>query len=147
MTSLGVSGFYIGWFPALVQKIPSYALTWMFFQQIKLAFLHLVGRVGNTLENTLFGAAAVLPLLQVRDSFGDVGGDRLLHHDPGGYGEDEDRDAEPQRQGLQRHPRLPPTDRSQGGRGQSVQGGRSDPGDALTHPLRPCRLASSPWCP
>ena len=32
----GISGFYKGWFPALVQKIPSYALTWMFFQQIKL---------------------------------------------------------------------------------------------------------------
>lgn len=25
----------MGWFPALVQKIPSYALTWMFFQQLK----------------------------------------------------------------------------------------------------------------
>lgn len=33
--TLGWSGFYIGWFPALVQKIPSYALTWMFFQQLK----------------------------------------------------------------------------------------------------------------
>jgi hypothetical protein len=33
--SLGVGGFYLGWFPALVQKIPSYALTWMMFQQLK----------------------------------------------------------------------------------------------------------------
>ena len=32
----GIKGFYKGWCPALVQKIPSYALTWMFFQQIKL---------------------------------------------------------------------------------------------------------------
>jgi len=31
----GMRGFYLGWFPALVQKIPSYALTWMFFQQLK----------------------------------------------------------------------------------------------------------------
>ncbi|KAJ1402034.1 mitochondrial carrier domain-containing protein, partial [Ochromonadaceae sp. CCMP2298] len=32
----GLRGFYRGWLPALVQKIPSYALTWMFFQQLKL---------------------------------------------------------------------------------------------------------------
>jgi hypothetical protein len=32
----GFFGFYRGWLPALVQKIPSYALTWMFFQQVKL---------------------------------------------------------------------------------------------------------------
>lgn len=32
----GFLGFYRGWLPALVQKIPSYALTWMFFQQVKL---------------------------------------------------------------------------------------------------------------
>ena len=31
----GILGFYKGWFPALAQKIPSYALTWMFFQQFK----------------------------------------------------------------------------------------------------------------
>ena len=55
----GIAGFYVGWFPALVQKIPSYALTWMFFQQIKAAFLQIMHRVGNTIENTLFGAFAV----------------------------------------------------------------------------------------
>lgn len=32
----GYFGFYNGWFPALAQKIPSYALTWMLFQQLKL---------------------------------------------------------------------------------------------------------------
>lgn len=31
----GVKGFYTGWWPALAQKIPSYGLTWMFFQQLK----------------------------------------------------------------------------------------------------------------
>ena len=28
----GITGFYTGWFPSLLQKIPSYALTWMIFQ-------------------------------------------------------------------------------------------------------------------
>ena len=54
----GVIGFYVGWFPALVQKIPSYALTWMFFQQVKTFFLRVVGRAGTTLENTLLGSFA-----------------------------------------------------------------------------------------
>jgi solute carrier family 25 S-adenosylmethionine transporter 26 len=31
----GIKGFYTGWWPALAQKIPSYGLTWMFFQQLK----------------------------------------------------------------------------------------------------------------
>ena len=31
----GFAGFYTGWWPALAQKIPSYGLTWMFFQQLK----------------------------------------------------------------------------------------------------------------
>ena len=39
ITYIGIGGFYRGWFPALVQKIPSYALTWMFFQQLKLVYL------------------------------------------------------------------------------------------------------------
>ena len=54
----GIRGFYLGWLPALLQKIPSYALTWMFFQQLKQSFLLLVGRVGTTFENTLLGSAA-----------------------------------------------------------------------------------------
>jgi solute carrier family 25 S-adenosylmethionine transporter 26 len=31
----GINGFYAGWWPGLVGKIPSYALTWTFFQQLK----------------------------------------------------------------------------------------------------------------
>ena len=54
----GIKGFYLGWLPAILQKIPSYALTWMFFQQLKQSFLILVGRVGTTFENTLLGSAA-----------------------------------------------------------------------------------------
>lgn len=55
-TTEGIIGFYRGWFPALCQKIPSYALTWMFFQQIKTLFKMVNKRVGNTLENTLLGS-------------------------------------------------------------------------------------------
>lgn len=33
----GVRGLYAGWFAALAQKIPSYGLTWVFFQQLKQA--------------------------------------------------------------------------------------------------------------
>ena len=54
----GIAGFYVGWFPALVQKIPSYALTWMFFQQVKTAFFLAMQRTGTTLENTILGACA-----------------------------------------------------------------------------------------
>ena len=55
-TQEGIHGFYRGWFPALCQKIPSYALTWMFFQQIKSLFLFFMKRSGNTLENTVLGS-------------------------------------------------------------------------------------------
>ncbi len=55
---IDISGFYKGWFPALFQKIPSYALTWMFFQQLKLNFLSIMDRTGTTLENTLMGSFA-----------------------------------------------------------------------------------------
>lgn len=54
----GFMGFYRGWFPALVQKIPSYAMTWMFFQQLKMMFLRWMQRAGTTLENTLLGSVA-----------------------------------------------------------------------------------------
>ena len=54
----GIAGFFVGWFPALVQKIPSYALTWMFFQQVKTAFFLAMHRTGTTLENTILGACA-----------------------------------------------------------------------------------------
>jgi solute carrier family 25 S-adenosylmethionine transporter 26 len=54
----GLKGFYKGWFPALVQKIPSYALTWMFFQQLKASWYVFMGRAGTTVENTLIGSFA-----------------------------------------------------------------------------------------
>ena len=54
----GIMGFYMGWLPAIVQKIPSYALTWMFFQQLKAAFLLLLDRAGTTFENTMLGSFA-----------------------------------------------------------------------------------------
>jgi len=54
----GSIGFFVGWLPAMMQKIPSYALTWMFIQQLKLAFLSLYARAGTGLENTLIGGLA-----------------------------------------------------------------------------------------
>lgn len=54
----GIRGFYTGLLPALLQKIPSYALTWMLFQQLKLAFKRVNDRAGTALENTLLGSCA-----------------------------------------------------------------------------------------
>jgi hypothetical protein len=54
----GLRGFYHGWLPALVQKIPSYAMTWTFFQQLKKAFLNFFDRAGTTYENTFLGSVA-----------------------------------------------------------------------------------------
>ena len=54
----GLQGFYTGWLPSLLQKIPSYALTWMIFQQLKLMFRRYYARAGTGLENTLLGSCA-----------------------------------------------------------------------------------------
>ena len=54
----GMRGFYVGWLPAIMQKIPSYALTWMLFQQLKVAFKNVKGREGTAFENTCLGSAA-----------------------------------------------------------------------------------------
>lgn len=54
----GLRGFYAGWLPALMQKIPSYALTWMLFQQLKLVFNRVNGRAGTAFENTCLGSCA-----------------------------------------------------------------------------------------
>lgn len=54
----GIFGFYCGWFAAIVQKIPSYALTWMFFQQVKTAYAFFVARPGTTVENMILGSFA-----------------------------------------------------------------------------------------
>jgi len=54
----GVGGFYSGWFPALVQKIPSYGLTWMFFQQMKRKYSEMFRREPTSDANFGLGAAA-----------------------------------------------------------------------------------------
>ena len=54
----GISGFYRGWFSAILQKIPSYALTWVLFQHIKTLFLLLVCIPSSTFENIILGSLA-----------------------------------------------------------------------------------------
>ncbi|KAG5182703.1 mitochondrial energy transfer protein [Tribonema minus] len=54
----GLKGFYAGWGPNLAQKIPSYGLTWVFFQQFKLAHQRVVRREPTNGENFALGAAA-----------------------------------------------------------------------------------------
>lgn len=52
----GIGGFYArGWWPGLVGKIPSYALTWTFFQQLKVAQKKISGREATNLENSIMG--------------------------------------------------------------------------------------------
>jgi hypothetical protein len=57
-SSRGVMGFYSGWWPGLVGKIPSYALTWTIFQQLKLARDKLSDRPANNIENAVMGCIA-----------------------------------------------------------------------------------------
>jgi len=54
----GFLGFYSGWWPALAQKIPSYALTWVFFQQLKRLHEDVLKTSPNTQTNFAFGAIA-----------------------------------------------------------------------------------------
>lgn len=54
----GIAGFYGGWWPGLVGKIPSYALTWTLFQQLKLAQLRICNRPPKDLENSIMGCMA-----------------------------------------------------------------------------------------
>eukprot|EP00531_Pseudo-nitzschia_arenysensis_P019265 CAMPEP_0116118234 /NCGR_PEP_ID=MMETSP0329-20121206/1995_1 /TAXON_ID=697910 /ORGANISM="Pseudo-nitzschia arenysensis, Strain B593" /LENGTH=326 /DNA_ID=CAMNT_0003611847 /DNA_START=545 /DNA_END=1525 /DNA_ORIENTATION=- len=54
----GVLGFYSGWWPGLVGKIPSYALTWTFFQQIKRVRNRISDRPAKNYENTIMGCMA-----------------------------------------------------------------------------------------
>lgn len=54
----GVMGFYAGWWPALAQKIPSYALTWMFFQQLKKAYIEIADKRPSNEMNFILGAIA-----------------------------------------------------------------------------------------
>jgi solute carrier family 25 S-adenosylmethionine transporter 26 len=54
----GVMGFYAGWWPALVQKIPSYGLTWMFFQDFKTRYNKAFDKKPSNQDNFLLGALA-----------------------------------------------------------------------------------------
>ncbi|KAL3904293.1 MAG: hypothetical protein SGILL_010124, partial [Bacillariaceae sp.] len=54
----GIQGFYAGWFPGLVGKIPSYALTWTFFQQLKRMRSMLSDEPAKNYENTIMGCVA-----------------------------------------------------------------------------------------
>jgi solute carrier family 25 S-adenosylmethionine transporter 26 len=58
MASEGPWGFYAGWWPALAQKIPSYGLTWMFFQQMKRAYIDYMGVEPSSEASFIIGAAA-----------------------------------------------------------------------------------------
>ena len=55
----GARGYYRGWAPSMGSKIPSYALTWTFFQQFKGIHRRLTGRESpDTAENFALGAVA-----------------------------------------------------------------------------------------
>jgi len=54
----GIMGFYGGWWPGLVGKIPSYALTWTLFQQLKQAQLRIMQRPPKDVENSMMGCMA-----------------------------------------------------------------------------------------
>ena len=53
--SNNLNGFYRGWFPGIAGKIPSYGLTWVFFQQIKNIQLGVMKRPPTDAENTVMG--------------------------------------------------------------------------------------------
>jgi len=54
----GILGFYAGWWPGLAGKIPSYALTWTLFQQLKQAQLRIFDRPPKDIENSIMGCIA-----------------------------------------------------------------------------------------
>lgn len=54
----GLRGFYTGWRSGLAQKIPSYGLTWMFFQQLKRVHQTLFDSKPNAETNFVLGALA-----------------------------------------------------------------------------------------
>ena len=54
----GIRGFYRGWLPAVGQKIPSYGLTWVFFQRCKSIHLLWADRDPSILENFMMGCLA-----------------------------------------------------------------------------------------
>jgi len=54
----GIIAFYRGWWPGLVGKIPSYALTWTLFQQLKQARNRISNRPARNWENSVMGCLA-----------------------------------------------------------------------------------------
>ncbi|GAX26310.1 hypothetical protein FisN_16Lh148 [Fistulifera solaris] len=55
----GVAGFYRGWLPGLMGKIPAYALTWTFFQRFKNLRARLIpDRPASNIENSIMGSTA-----------------------------------------------------------------------------------------
>ncbi|CAM9638312.1 unnamed protein product, partial [Ascophyllum nodosum] len=54
----GVRGFYVGWWPGLVQKVPSYGLTWVLFQQVKDLHYRVTKRLPTNAENFWLGSTA-----------------------------------------------------------------------------------------
>lgn len=54
----GIKGFYAGWWPGLAGKIPSYALTWTLFQQLKDAHRRTFKRDPKDVENSVMGCLA-----------------------------------------------------------------------------------------
>jgi len=54
----GIKGFYTGWWPGLVGKVPSYGLTWALFQQVKRIQLIVMNREPKDIENTIMGCLA-----------------------------------------------------------------------------------------
>ena len=55
----GVAGFYNGWLPGLMGKIPAYALTWTFFQRFKNLRARLIpDRPASNIENSIMGSTA-----------------------------------------------------------------------------------------
>jgi len=58
LSKKGLAGFYTGWWPGLAGKIPSYALTWTLFQQLKRAQLSILQRSPSDIENSIMGCMA-----------------------------------------------------------------------------------------
>jgi len=54
----GLLGFYTGWWPGLAGKIPSYALTWTAFQQLKVMHQKVMKRPPKDIENSIMGCIA-----------------------------------------------------------------------------------------
>lgn len=58
MKDKGVAGFYVGWWPGIAGKIPSYGLTWTLFEQIKRVRSSMFTRPAKDIENSIMGCMA-----------------------------------------------------------------------------------------